>query len=66
MAKMMLNPPVAEVELPAVLTELEASIDHQIRSVLDGDSDGHELLQGLYGDAIDEPVPARLTALVSR
>jgi hypothetical protein len=64
MAKMMLETPVAEVELPAALSDLGASIDRQIRSFLDGDSDGHELLQGLYGDAIDEPIPARLTALL--
>jgi len=66
MAKIMLETTVAEIELPAALTDLEASIDHQIRSFLDGDSDGHELLQGLYGDAVDEPIPARLTALLRR
>jgi hypothetical protein len=66
MAKIMLEMHVAEVELPAAFTDLDASIDLQIRSFLDGDSDGHELLQGLYGDAVDEPVPARLTALLRR
>jgi hypothetical protein len=67
MAKMMmLKTPVAEIELPAALSDLEGSIDQQIRLFLDGDSDGHELLQGLYGDPIDEPVPARLAALLRR
>jgi len=61
-----LKPPVAEVELPPALSDLEAVIDRQIRSFLDGDSDGGELLRGLYGDAIDEPIPARLTALLRR
>ena len=56
----------AESELPAVLSDLETAIDRQIRSFLNGDNDGHELLQGLYGDVIDEPVPARLTALLRR
>jgi len=54
------------VGLPASLADLGASIDCQIRSFLQGDSDGNELLIGLYGDAIDEPVPARLTALLRR
>lgn len=56
----------AKPELPAILSDLETAIDRQIRSFLDGDNDGHELLQGLYGDALDEPVPARLTALLRR
>ena len=53
-------------KLPAALSDLDVAIDQQIRAFLDGDSDGRELLQGLYGDAIDEPVPARLTALLRR
>ena len=57
---------VAQVELPAALSDLDKLIDRQIRSFLDGDSDGHELLRGLYGDTIDEPIPARLTALLRR
>lgn len=61
-----LKSPVAEIELPAALSDLDAAIDCQIRSFLNGDSDGHELLQGLYNDPIDEPVPARLTALLRR
>ena len=64
MAKMMHETPVAEITLPAALSDLEASIDCQIRAFLDGDSDGYELLQGLYGDAIDEQVPERLTCLL--
>lgn len=56
----------AQSELPAALSDLETAIDRQIRSFLNGDNDGHELLQGLYGDVIDEPAPARLTALLRR
>ena len=67
MAEMMLKAPVAEeIELPAVLTELDVSIDRQIRLFLNGENDGGELLRGLYGDTIDEPTPARLTALLKR
>lgn len=51
--------------LPASFTDLSGSIDREIRAFLDGENDGHELLRGLYGDAIDEPVPARLTSILS-
>ncbi len=57
---------VGAVELPAALSDFGALIDHQIRSFLEGDSDGNELLHGLYGDAIDEPIPSRLMALLKR
>lgn len=53
-------------ELPVALTELDAGIDCQIRAFLEGDSAGRELLRGLYGDIIDEPIPARLTNLLRR
>jgi hypothetical protein len=54
------------VELPAALSDLGASIDREIRSFLNGDSDGGELFRGLYGDTVDEPMPQRLGALLSR
>jgi hypothetical protein len=66
MTDMTLNSPVAGVELPLALTDLDAAIDRQIRAFLDGDSDGSELLHGLYDDSIDEPVPARLAVLLRR
>lgn len=66
MTDMTLKSPVAGVELPLALTDLEAAIDCQIRAFLDGDSDGGELLHGLYDDSIDEPVPARLAVLLRR
>jgi hypothetical protein len=67
MAEITLNMSVAEeIELPAVLSALDAAVDRQIRLFLNGESDGSELLQGLYGDAADEPIPARLTALLKR
>lgn len=53
-------------ELPASLNDLEAAIDRQIRSFLEGDDDGGELLKGLYGNVADEPIPERLTALLRR
>ncbi|HTW51695.1 MAG TPA: hypothetical protein VME45_07355 [Stellaceae bacterium] len=62
----MLKTIVAEAELPVGLNDLDSSIDLQIRSFLNGDNDGRELLRGLYGDAIDEPIPARLSGLLRR
>jgi hypothetical protein len=55
-----LHPP----ELPADLNDLSALTDRQIRLFLNGDSDGRELLRGLYGDAVDEPIPARLRGVL--
>jgi hypothetical protein len=66
MNEMMLNTPAAKIELPVALTDLDAAIDRQIRAFLDGDSDGGELLRGLYGDISDEPIPARVAALLRR
>lgn len=54
----------AKAQLPATLTDLSAAIDRQIRSFLNGDSNGQELLRGLYGDVVDEPLPARLMAVL--
>jgi hypothetical protein len=53
-------------ELPASLNDLGLAIDSRIRAFLNGDDDGAELLNGLYGDVVDEPIPARLTALLQR
>jgi len=63
MTDIALKSPVAEIELPSALSDLDAVIDRQIRAFLDGDSDGSELLHGLYDDAIDELIPARLAVL---
>ncbi|HEY1798383.1 MAG TPA: hypothetical protein VGG57_19880 [Stellaceae bacterium] len=54
------------IELPASLNDLASVIDRRIRSFLNGDDNGQELLAGLYGDIVDEPIPARLTTLLRR
>jgi hypothetical protein len=66
MTDMTLKSPVVEAELPTALSDLDAAIDRQIRAFLDGDSDGSELLHGLYDDAIDDPIPGRLVVLLRR
>jgi hypothetical protein len=40
------------------------SLERQIIDFLDGRSDGAELMLAIYGDLADEPLPARLAALV--
>jgi hypothetical protein len=37
-----------------------------IRRLLDGDNDGYAVFDALYGATLDEPLPARLIALVRR
>lgn len=66
MTMITLKTSAAAAELPAALSDLDAVIDRQIRSFLNGNNDGGELLQGLYGDIVDEPVPARMTDLLRR
>jgi hypothetical protein len=44
----------------------DISLERRLRAFLAGDSDGNDLLQELYGDVLDEPIPERLRALVRR
>ena len=44
----------------------DISLERRLRAFLTGDSDGSDLLQELYGDVLDEPIPERLRALVRR
>ena len=50
--------------LDALVAEVEAglSVHREIERFLDGRSDGHLLLNALYGDVLDEPIPERLLA----
>lgn len=43
---------------------IELPVEDQIECFLHGETDGKALLEALYGAAVDEPVPERLTALV--
>jgi hypothetical protein len=43
---------------------VQPSIDQQIQDFLDGETDGGNLFQMLYGDVADEPVPERLLAVL--
>jgi hypothetical protein len=42
------------------------SIDRRIRTFLNGESHGEDVLDALYGHVADEPIPARLRAILQR
>ena len=44
--------------------EVDALIDAAIRRFVAGETAGTELFQALYGEVLDEPVPAHLLAVV--
>lgn len=54
----------ARATLDALVAEVEAelSVHREIERFLDGQNDGHLLLNALYGDVLDEPIPERLLA----
>ena len=51
-------------ERPALFDQIAISVDNDIRDFLDGENDGCELFDALYGDVAGEPIPQRLTALL--
>lgn len=52
--------------LDALVAEVEAGLatEREIDRFLSGESDGSLLLNALYGDAFDEPIPDRLLAVL--
>jgi hypothetical protein len=50
-----------ETETP---DEVEGVVETSILSFLNGETDGRDLFQALYGDVADEPVPEKMLALV--
>lgn len=58
---------LAVTELPGAdeeADEMENVVELAIVRFLNGDSDGGELFQALYGDALAEPIPEQMLALV--
>lgn len=41
-----------------------ASVDFEIRRFVSGQTSGRSVLEALYGDVIDEPIPASLLQIV--
>jgi hypothetical protein len=55
---------VPTIAHPIEADDFASRIDSAIRRFLDGENDGHAVLDALFGDPLDESVPARLSALV--
>jgi hypothetical protein len=41
-------------------------VDRRIRAFLSGETHGEDVLRALYGNVADEPIPARLLAILKR
>ena len=54
---------LAVCEDPAT-DEIDGVIEGAILRYLSGETEGQELFQALYGEALDEPIPERMLALV--
>jgi len=50
-----------ETETP---DEIDGVVESSMLRFLNGETDGRDLFQALYGDVADEPVPEKLLALV--
>jgi hypothetical protein len=57
---------VALATLDALVADVEAGLStkREIERFLNGESDGQVLLNALYGDVVDEPIPERLLAVL--
>lgn len=49
---------------PAADDELDGIVEQAILHFLNGETQGEELFQALYGAPLDEPIPASMLALV--
>jgi hypothetical protein len=54
---------LAQIE-PLPADEMDGIVERAILRFLNSETNGEELFQALYGAPLDEPVPARLLALV--
>jgi len=54
------------VPASAAIDASTGSIDHRIRAFLNGESHGEDVLDALYGQIADEPLPAKLRAILKR
>jgi hypothetical protein len=71
----MYPPPVKKIATPMtnpavdpskIAGHLDGSADRRIRAFLSGASDGEDVLNALYGDALAEPIPQRLRDILKR
>lgn len=55
---------LAEALPPAPVDELDQMVEDSILRFLNGETDGEDLLNALYGDVLDEPIPTEMLELV--
>jgi hypothetical protein len=55
---------LAEAPRPAPVDELDLVVEDSILRFLNGETDGEDLFNALYGDVLDEPIPAEMLDLV--
>lgn len=49
---------------PPPADEIDTVIERAILRFLNGETEGQELFEALYGEPLDEPIPERMLALV--
>lgn len=55
---------LAETPRPAPVDEFDRMVEDAILRFLNGETDGEYLFNALYGDVLDEPIPAEMLELV--
>ena len=55
---------LAETTVAAPVGELDEMVEQSIVRFLNGETDGGDLLNALYGHVLDEPIPAEMLELV--
>jgi hypothetical protein len=55
---------LAEPLPPAPADELDQAVEESILRFLNGETDGEDLFNALYGDVLDEPIPLEMLELV--
>lgn len=63
-----IEPPMTNpaIDPSKIAGHLDGSADRRIRAFLSGESNGEDVLNALYGDALDEPIPQRMRDLLKR
>jgi hypothetical protein len=55
---------LAEALPQAPVDELDQTVEDTILRFLNGETDGEDLFNALYGDVLDEPIPPEMLELV--
>lgn len=61
---MTLTTALAEIADPTPADELDEMVEQSILRFVNGETDGEDLFDALYGHVLEEPIPAEMLALV--